>query len=118
MWNVWAHFQLCSGLQSSCAAQQAAPGGGEGTIALALGSLLVVVSLATFVGPAAIFYASAGLGLIIDTIELLNYSSIVQGGFYVTLILVTLSVGLSVAAARRRTGVSEQSHPMNLPVFG
>jgi len=118
LWNIWAYFQVCRSSDSLCAAQQAAPAGGEGTIVLALASILVVVSLATVVGPAAIFYVSAALGLVIDAIELLNYSSISLGEFYVTVILVAMSLGLSLVAARRRTGVSEQSHPMNLPVFG
>ena len=85
---------------------------------LALAVVLVVVSLATYVGPAVLFYVSAAVSLIIDAIEVLNYSSIGPGNAYVTLILVTLSLGLSVAAARHRTAVSEQANPMNLPVFG
>jgi hypothetical protein len=117
-WNVWVYFQVCRSATPLCAAQQAAPTGGEGTIVFALAVILVLDSLATFVGPAVLFYASAALSLIIDAIEVLNYSSISQGEFYVTLILVALSLGLSVVAARRTTGVSEQSHPMNLPVFG
>jgi len=83
-----------------------------------LAIILVVVSLATFVGPAAIFYVSAVLSLAIEAIELLNYSSIALGDFCVTVILVTLSLGMSVAAARHRTAVSEEANPMNLPVFG
>jgi len=118
LWNIWAHFQVCNGLNGVCPAQQAAPTGGEGSIVLALAVVLVVVSLATYVGPAVLFYVSAAVSLIIDAIEVLNYSSIGPGNAYVTVILVTLSLGLSVAAARHRTAVSEQANPMNLPVFG
>jgi len=48
----------------------------------------------------------------------INYSSIAAGSFLITIILVTVSVVLSVVSATRKTSVSEQSHPMNLPVFG
>jgi ABC-type multidrug transport system permease subunit len=85
---------------------------------LGLAVILVVGSLATFLAPATLFYLSAALGLGIDAIEVLNYPVIGKGLFYVTVILVTLSLVLSLLAATRRTNVSEQSHPMNLPVFG
>ena len=85
---------------------------------LGLAVVLVLVSLATYVGPSVLFYLSAVVGAIIDALVMVNYSSIAEGSFLVTVILVTGSVVLGVVSAMRRTSVSEQSHPMNLPVFG
>jgi hypothetical protein len=116
VWNVWAYLQECRG--PVCPAFQAAPPGTEGTAVLVMAVILVLGSLATFLTPASLFYLTASLGLLIDAIEVLNYSVIGAGSFYVTMILVTLSVALSILAATRRAVVSEQSHPMNLPVFG
>ena len=97
---------------------RAAPTGAEGALVLGLAVILVVGSLATFLAPAALFYLLAACGLAIDAVEALNYPTIAIFSFYATLTLVTLSVLLSIIAATRRTSVSEQSHPMNLPVFG
>jgi hypothetical protein len=115
-WNVWAYVEECRG--PVCPVFQDAPPGTEGTAVLAMALILVLGSLATFLTPASLFYLTAVLGLLIDAMEMLNYSVIGTGPFYVTMILVTLSVVLSVLAATRRTAVSEQSHPLNLPVFG
>lgn len=117
-WNIGAYLQACRSAQRLCPAFQTAPPGAEGTVVLGLAVILVVGSLATFLAPATLFYLSAALGLGIDAVEVLNYPVIGTGLFYVTVILVTLSLVLSLLAATRRTSVSEQSHPMNLPVFG
>jgi len=77
-----------------------------------------LASFAEFIGPRSLFYLTAAFGLAIDVIELLNYSKIGPGTFYITVALVTASFFLSVVALRQRTGISEQSNPMNLPVFG
>jgi hypothetical protein len=89
-----------------------------GTVVLGLAVILLVISLAEFLAPPALFYLSAVVGAIIDATEVLNYSGIASGSFAVTVILVTLSLALSLASATRKTGISEQSHPMNMPVFG
>ena len=85
---------------------------------LGLAVVLVLISLATFIGPAALFFLTAVVGVAIDALVVINYSSIAAGSFLITIILVTVSVVLSVVSATRKTSVSEQSHPMNLPVFG
>jgi hypothetical protein len=119
LWNVGEYFLACGRSSTQlCPAQRSAPAGLEGTLVLVLAILLILVSLASFVGPSVILYASGVLGLAIDVIVILNYSSIGPGSFYLTVALVTLSAALSLIAASRRTSVSEQSHPMNLPVFG
>ncbi len=117
-WNVYEYLQVCRGAAVSCSAQQAAPTGIAGEAVLALAVLLILNSVATFIGPTALSYVSAALGALIDAIVILNYTDISTAAFYITAALVTLSVILSALAARRRTGVSEQANPMNLPVFG
>jgi len=120
LWNLLAYFQTCGGNFGSiaCLAGYTSPPGFQGTVVLALSIVLIAGSLATFLSPAAVFYLLAAAGILIDVIEVLNYASLFQGWFFGTLILVTLSLVLSLAAATRKTSVSEQSHPMNLPVFG
>jgi hypothetical protein len=118
--GAWGLFAQLSSCHSGCLpASYTAPNQGFlGLLFLLLSVVLVIDGLVGFVGPKAVFYAAIVFALLIDVVELLSYSSIVQVYFYVTLALVTLSLVLSLGAARARTGVSEQSHPMNLPVFG
>lgn len=85
---------------------------------MVLSVLLILDSLASFVGPRALLYFAGAVCVLIDAIEALNHSEVVGWAFYFTVALVTLSLTLDVYAARRKTGVSEQSNPMNLPVFG
>jgi hypothetical protein len=117
-WNIWASYQPCLASGPDALCLETAPSGMDGTLVFGLAVVLVIGSLATFLAPAVLFYLLAAIGLVIDAVEVLNYSAIGSGPLYVTLILMTLSVALSVLAAVRRTTVSEQSHPMNLPVFG
>ena len=118
LWGVVCYLLRCSSSLALCPAMSAAPPGVSGTVYAVLAGLLVLSSLVTFVGPKSVFYASALLGLLIDVSEVMNYDDIASGPFYVTLALATLSVILGLLSARRGTGFSEQSHPMNLPVFG
>jgi len=118
LWDIWGYFGVCRGATSLCPSWQPAPTGTEGTIVLGLAVVLVLISLATFIGPAALFFLTAVVGVAIDALVVINYSSIAAGSFLITIILVTVSVVLSVVSATRKTSVSEQSHPMNLPVFG
>jgi len=87
-------------------------------VVLGLAVIIILVSLATFIGPAVLFYLSAAAGVAIDALLAVNYSSMAEGSFFVTVILVTASVVLGVVSAMHKTSMSEQSHPMNLPVFG
>jgi hypothetical protein len=118
LWVIWEYFQACGGVTSLCPSWQPAPTGTEGTVVLGLAVVLVLVSLATFIGPIVLFYLTALVGVAIDALFVVNYPSIAEGSFLVTVTLVTVSVVLSVVSAMRKTSVSEQSHPMNLPVFG
>lgn len=101
-----------------CLARTTAPPEVEGSLFAILGVLLVLDSLASVIAPRAVFFVSALLAALIDLLEVVNHSTIVQTTFYVTVVLVTVSLVLSLASALKETTVSEQSHPMNLPVFG
>ena len=117
--NIWEYFQVCRSLMCPAGAfPPAVPTGVSGTVVLGLAVVLVLFSLAEFLAPPTLFYISAVIAAAIDVIEVLNYSSIGTGSFVITFILVTLSVALSIVSATRKTGVSEQANPMNLPVFG
>ena len=118
LWNIWAYFQECRGVTSLCPSLQPAPTGTEGTVVLGLAVVLVLVSLATFIGPTVLFFLSAVAGVAIDALVMVSYSSIARGSFLVTVILMTVSVVLDVVSAMHKTSVLEQSHPMNLPIFG
>jgi hypothetical protein len=84
---------------------------------VALSVLLFLNSLVTMVGPRLAFYASAVLSVLLG-VSMIPNSSLVDPVVLVALGLVVLTFALSAAAARRRTQISEQSNPMNLPVFG
>ena len=88
-----------------------------GIVVLALSAVLVVDSLVCFVGPRRVFYASALLSAVLAVSVFLS-SSFEDVVVYATLGLLGVSFVVSVVAARWETKVSEQSHPMNLPVFG
>ena len=118
LWDIWEYFEVCRGATSLCPSWQPAPTGTEGTVVLGLAVILVLISLTTFIGPAMLFYLTAAVGVAIDALVAINYYSIAVGSFLITVILVTVSVALSIVSAMRKTSVSEQSHPMNLPVFG
>jgi len=81
-----------------------------------LAAALLVVSAVCFLGPKSLFYLSAMFsGVLAGTVyALADFTAIVA----VTLVLCAAALVLGVLAARREASVSEQSHPMNLPVFG
>lgn len=116
-WDVYAYLALC---RSGCLpASYTAPSQGIlGLLFASLSVVLVAVGLVGFVGPKTIFYAGVVSALLVVALEVVSYASIGQFYFYTTLILVVLSLLLAVGAVRAKTGVSEQSHPLNLPVFG
>jgi hypothetical protein len=82
----------------------------------ALSIVLVLVSLAAFVGPRRVFYLSAVVSLALAGSIALWSPAIAPTVLALALAIVVF--GVSVLAARRKGVVSEQANPMNLPVFG
>ncbi len=81
-----------------------------------LGIALLFVSLLCFVGPKKLFYFSAILSVLMA-----GFLFAVPGDFILLALTLALFLGefvLSLVAARTGPKMSEQSNPMNLPVFG
>ena len=114
-WNIFAYLQAC---RSACPAETSAPSGLLGGLYLGLSIVLLLASLGSVVGPRPIFYAMALVAGLADAVEALGHNGVVGGDLVATFVLVTLCAIFSLLAAGTGTGVSEQSHPMNLPVFG
>ncbi len=89
-----------------------------GTIALTLAVILVLDSLVALVAPKRVFYASALLSVLLGGSVWLGSGSDATIVTLLTLVLTGVTFVLSVLAARFEPKVSEQSNPMNLPVFG
>jgi hypothetical protein len=78
--------------------------------------VLILGSLASFVGPRKVFYVLALLSAVLGGLLLNAYvNTVAEIG---TLGLLVIDLVISLMAARSEFKVSEQSHPMNLPVFG
>jgi fluoride ion exporter CrcB/FEX len=87
------------------------------TLALEVaGGLLALLSVVSFLGPRRVYLGPAVLALAVGGLVLAttSFSDFVA----LTLGLDAATFVACVAAAVRETRVSEQSHPMNLPVFG
>lgn len=87
-------------------------------LTLALALVLIVDSLLALVGPKRIFYSSAVISALLATSEWIGSGSGAGAGTLLTVVAAGVTLALSVVAARFDPPVSEQSHPMNLPVFG
>ncbi|QQG48006.1 MAG: hypothetical protein HY247_04325 [archaeon] len=83
-----------------------------------VGGILVLSSLAGFFGPRRSFYVGAASGGAIVVLLLAVWGEVGVAFYWSLLILALVAGTLSVLAARSRTALSEQSNPMNLPVFG
>jgi Na+/melibiose symporter-like transporter len=88
------------------------------TLALAMAIILILDSFVTFVGPKRVFYVSALLSALLTGSEWIGSGSDATVVTALTIIMACVTVVLSMAAARLEPKISEQSHPMNLPVFG
>lgn len=87
-----------------------------GVLTEGLAVVLILGSLLCMVGPRRVFYVEA-------VVTLFLAASIVVAPTpdaiaFVTLGITAVAFVLSATAARWEPRVSEQSHPMNLPVFG
>ncbi len=88
------------------------------TVIGALGILLIFDAVLCLVGPRKTFYGMTVVSILI-AILLIAVAGEVNGLFFwPTLVLALVASALSVLAARSKFGLTEQSNPMNLPVFG
>jgi len=93
------------------------PAGVWSIYVVGLALLLILNSLVCLVGPSIVFYGSATLSVLLGASMTLN-SSFGNPVVLLAFALVAATFLLSLVAARRKTAISEQSNPMNLPVFG
>lgn len=83
-----------------------------------VGGLLLLDSLACVVGLRTALYGSVALSPLL-LLDLALWSARVDSfGFAASVLLGAAVVVLDVIAIRHRDMVSEESHPLNLPVFG
>jgi hypothetical protein len=96
---------------------------GADHIVLVLGVVLLVDSLVCFLAFSRAFYVSAIVSVLILLLVLVSVAPPSQiwanhPTIPATLLLGIATAVLDVVAARRKTYVSEENHPLNLPVFG
>ena len=87
-------------------------------VILVVSVTLLVISHICLLGPRVLFYVPAGLSAVLAVAV---YGAGVSGSgllFVVTMALCAGTVALGLLAARKRAGLSEENHPLNLPVFG
>lgn len=87
-------------------------------VTLALGVVLAADSLVALVGPRRIFYSSALLSALLAGSDWIGSGSTTSTAILLTVAAAAVTLVLAIVAARFEPEVSEQSHPMNLPVFG
>jgi hypothetical protein len=94
---------------------------GSGYYHLAIGAIgifLVLVSVVAFIGLAAAFYAEIALSTILAVLLALSSTRDSPAFLWTALALVLVAAVLSIVSVRSRGRLTEQSNPMNLPVFG
>ena len=90
----------------------------DNLILMALGVVLVIDALVCFRGVLEAFYVSVVLA-VIAVVGMLSWGvQVGNGGFLLTLVLAAATIVVDLLAARRKTWVPEEDHPLNLPVFG
>lgn len=88
------------------------------TLALAVAIALVPDSFVAIIGPKWILYVSALLLALLAGSEWLGSGSDATAVNLLAIATAGVTLVLSIAAARYGPEISEQSHPLNLPVFG
>ena len=84
-----------------------------------LAIVLVVDSLACFLGWSRAFYLSAIVSVVsLFVAALFASTAFTNIGFEATIVLTAVVIALDIAAAIHKARVSEEAHPLNLPVFG
>ncbi len=89
-----------------------------GIVVQVLAVVLALNSAVSFFWQRRVLYASAILSILVALSVFLNSSATESAVVWVTVALALASAVVNILGAREGTGVSEQSHPMNLPVFG
>jgi uncharacterized membrane protein len=95
-------------------------------IVLVLGAILLVDSLVCFLAFSRAFYISAALSVLVLFFVLFSVWAAILSiqawenypAIPVSILLGIATMVLDVIAANRKTYVSEENHPLNLPVFG
>jgi hypothetical protein len=88
------------------------------TLTLAVAIALVFDSLVALIGPKRIFYVSALLSALLAGSEWLGSGSDATAANPLVIAIAGVTLVLSIVAARYEPEISEQSHPLNLPIFG
>jgi len=89
-----------------------------GTLTQAVAVVLFFDIVIALVGPRRVFYSTALISVALIGAELAGSGSGPVGIVLAVISADAVTLVLSIVAARFETQVSEQSHPMNLPVFG
>jgi hypothetical protein len=95
-------------------------------IVLVLGVILLVDSLVCFLAFSRAFYVSAALSALVLLLVLFSVWGSISSmqvwvnypAIPVSIVLGIVTIALDIAAANRKTYVSDEHHPLNLPVFG
>ena len=114
-WVLWGSFFGPIG-RSACGGVCPEPGP-PNPFVVGLAVLLMINSGVGLIGPNRVFYVLAALSILLAG-ALVPTSSLNSLVVEVSLGLSLATFAFSLVAARRVTGFSEQSNPMNLPVFG
>lgn len=91
---------------------------GPNIILVTAGVILLLDSVVCFFGFTNAFYVSAVLSAVIILLEVAQSIPLAGTAFVVGAILCVVTIGLDILGARRKSVVSEENHPLNLPVFG
>jgi hypothetical protein len=95
-------------------------------IVLVLGVILLVDSLVSFLAFTRAFYVSAAVSALVLLLVLFSVwgsissmqVSVNYPAIPVSIVLGIVTIALDIIAANRKTYVSDEHHPLNLPVFG
>jgi hypothetical protein len=91
--------------------------GGPNPALAALGLLIAFSSLAGLIGPPDALYGPIAFSLV-EILGIAAFATDVGSAFDLSLVLAVATIALSFFAARKKTFVPEEDHPLNLPVFG
>jgi len=87
-------------------------------ILIGLGVILLLDSIACYVGWTEAMYASAAVSLLTVIDIAIGGVQLASLAFAGSLLLGLLTIAVDILAARRKLFIPEEDHPLNLPVFG